>query len=79
MQSQEFSILRADFLWMESQPQNLEFRNNPENFHPRVSTFNLVCSFGLFNDIFNSSQHFFVFFGIQLIAYQRNARKYKFT
>ena len=23
---------KADFLW--SQPQNPEFRNNPENFHP---------------------------------------------
>ena len=29
---------------MESQPQNPEFRNNPENFHPCVQ----VCSVGEF-------------------------------
>ena len=28
---------------MESQPQNLEFRNNPENFHPCVLYFNENC------------------------------------
>ena len=30
---------------MESQPQNPEFRNNPENFHPCESKFNPVLSF----------------------------------
>ena len=38
--SMKFSILRQTFygiqhfISMESQPQNPEFRNNPENFHP---------------------------------------------
>ena len=27
---------------MESQPQNPEFRNNPENFHPCISSVNLI-------------------------------------
>ena len=30
---------------MESQPQNPEFRNNPENFHPCLRGFVLVASF----------------------------------
>ena len=35
---------------MESQPQNPEFRNNPENFHPclneaiQINTHNTLCS-----------------------------------
>ena len=28
---------------MESQPQNPEFRNNPENLHPYDSTFQNIC------------------------------------
>ena len=28
---------------MESQPQNPEFRNNPENFHPRKGLMVILC------------------------------------
>ena len=33
---------------MESQPQNPEFRNNPENFHPYMSDQCLLCSKDIF-------------------------------
>ena len=33
----KFSVLRRTFLYMDSQPHNPEFRNNPENFHPCIS------------------------------------------
>ena len=35
---------------MESQPQNPEFRNNPENFHP--------CDFVMFSNKSNSFSYF---------------------
>ena len=54
-----YSLLNSAFwgwLSMESQPQNPEFRNNPENFHPWKSTHMLAhlvvtysfCSFSFF-------------------------------
>ena len=33
---------------MESQPQNPEFKNNPEKFHPMYS----ACIIGLYKDFF---------------------------
>ena len=40
---------------MESQPQNPEFRKNPENFHPCPYKLNVCIAFAKFNYLFENS------------------------
>ena len=55
---------------MESQPQNPEFRNNPENFHPCISYISVLILIKLFQAV-----HTMYIYLIKYVLNQTNVKR----